>query len=344
MPKPLRVGIVADNPSFPADWHDVVEKVRIADQLGYDSVWLGESWGYELFTSLADLVRVTQRIKLGAGIANVFSRSPAVIAATAATLDERSNGRFLLGIGSSGPQVIEHWHGVPYAKPLQRIHEYADIINAIIRREPLKHQGEIFQLERGFKLRFKPVRDHIPLYIAAMSPKSVAQTGAIADGILPTFWPLDKVDRLRADLDAGSISAGRPAGSVTIAEYITTAVIAGEEQRDIARMLARAPIAWYIGRMGTFYADMLRRNGYGDEVEAVLGGWQRGPDTAAAAVSDRLLDATAIVGTPDEVAAGLRGWAAAGVAEPLITMPPGDVAAAEAQLGALHDALGALAD
>src|SRR5215469_17459339 len=118
----LRIGIVADNPSFPADWHNVVEKVRVADQLGYDSVWLGESWGYELFTSLADLVRVTQRIKLGAGIANVFSRSPAVIAATAATLDERSNGRFLLGIGSSGPQVIEHWHGVPYAKPLQRIH------------------------------------------------------------------------------------------------------------------------------------------------------------------------------------------------------------------------------
>src|SRR5215469_17260580 len=112
----LRVGIVADNPSFPTEWHDVVEKVRVADQLGYDSVWLGESWGYELFTSLADLVRVTQRIKLGAGIANVFSRSPAVIAATAATLDERSNGRFLLGLGSSGPQVIEHWHGVPYAK------------------------------------------------------------------------------------------------------------------------------------------------------------------------------------------------------------------------------------
>jgi F420-dependent oxidoreductase-like protein len=336
---PLPVGLVADNPNFPAEWDVVVAKARLADELGFDSIWLGETWGYDLLTSLADLVRATQQIKIGAGIVNVFSRSPGVVAAAAATLDERSGGRFLLGLGSSGPLVIEHWHGAAYAQPLRRIREYVEIVNMIMRREPLHYQGEIFHLDRGFKLRFKPVREHIPIYLASLSPKSIAQAGAIADGILPTFWPATAVPALRGTLDAASVAAERPAGSVVIAPYITSAVIMDERQRDLARMRARAPIAWYIGRMGTFYADMLRRNGYADEVAAVLAGWQRGAESAAAAVSDRLLDDTAIVGTPAEVAATLRRWHALGVQQPLLSMPPGDVATAGPTLAALRDAL-----
>jgi F420-dependent oxidoreductase-like protein len=336
---PLRVGLVADNPNFPAEWDAVRAKVRIADELGFDSIWLGETWGYDILTSLADLARDTQHIKLGAGILNVFSRSPGVVASSAATLDERSGGRFILGLGSSGPQVIEHWHGAAYEKPLRRIREYVEIVNMIMRREPLTYSGEIFHLERGFKLRFKPVRDHIPIYLASLGPKSVTQTGAIADGILPTFWPAPAYPALRAELDAGSVAAVRDPGSVRIAPYITSAVILDEGQRDLARMLARAPVAWYIGRMGTFYADMLRRNGYPAEVEAVLAGWQRGPEAASAAVTDRLLDDTAIVGTPTEVAAKLRAWVALGVDEPLLSMPPGDVEMAGKTLAALRDAL-----
>ncbi len=339
MSMPLRVGLVADNPNFPSEWDSVVAKTRIADELGYDSLWLGETWGYDLLTSLADLVRETKQIKLGAGIVNVFSRSPGVVAATAATLDERSGGRFLLGLGSSGPQVIEHWHGAAYHKPLRRIREYVEIVNMIMRREPLVYQGEIFHLERGFKLRFKPVRDHIPIYLASLGPKSITQAGEIADGILPTFWPISSIQSLRAALDAGSQTAGRPAGSVLIAPYITTALIADESQREMARMMARAPIAWYIGRMGTFYADMLRRNGYPMEVEAVLEGWTRGQESAVAAVTDRLLDDTAIIGTPAEVADTLRRWSALGVDQPLISMPPGDLVTTRALLGALRDAL-----
>ncbi len=341
MSMPLPVGLVADNPNFPAEWDAVVAKARIADELGYDSIWLGETWGYDILTSLADFVRATKQIKVGAGIINVFSRSPGVVAATAATLDERSGGRFLLGLGSSGPQVIEHWHGAAYAQPLRRIREYVAIVNMIMRREPLNYQGEIFHLERGFKLRFKPVRDHIPIYLASLSPKSIAQAGAIADGILPTFWPASAVPALRQTLDEAASAAERPAGSTIIAPYITSAVIMDEGQREMARMLARAPIAWYIGRMGTFYADMLRRNGYPAEVEAVLAGWQRGPENAAAAVSDRLLDDTAIIGTPTEVAATLRRWHALGVQQPLLTMPPGDVSTVGQTLAALRDALAA---
>lgn len=342
MPRtPIRVGLVADNPNFPSEWDAVVTKVRIADKLGYDSIWLGETWGYDIVTSLTDLVRETQQIKLGAGIFNIYSRSPGVIASTAATLDERSGGRFLLGLGSSGPQVIEHWHGEPYTKPLRRLREYVDIINMIMRREPLQYAGEVFQLERGFKLRFKPVRNHIPIYLASLGPKSIDQTGAIADGILPTFWPRDGLGTMRAALDAGSATTGRSPGSVAIAPYLTTALIGNEAQREIARLMARAPIAWYIGRMGTFYADMLRRNGYTNEVEAVIAAWQTGQEAAARAVSDQLLDMTAIVGTPTEVASQLRVWADAGVDEPLISMPPGSVDETEQLLGELRAALDA---
>ncbi len=336
---PVRVGIVADNPNFPEPWDVVVAKTRVADELGFDSVWLGETWGYDIFTSLNDLSRATQRIKLGAGIANVFSRSPGVIAATAATLDERSGGRLVLGLGSSGPQVIEHWHGMRYDRPLRRVREYVDIVNMIMRRDPLTYHGEIFQLDRGFKLRFKPLRSHIPIYLASLSPQSIEQTGQIADGILPTFWPRGAFGALRSTLDSASVATGRAAGSVAIAPYITTALIADDSQRAEARQLARAPIAWYVGRMGTFYATMLTRNGFGAEVTAIIEGWKAGPDAAATGVSDALLDATALVGTPAEMAAMLRDWAASGVDLPIIAMPPGDVEIAGALLAALRAAL-----
>src|ERR1017187_7892378 len=148
-----RIGLVAESPNFPGDWKQVVEKVKIADELGYDSVWLGESWGYELFTSMADLVRETKRIKIGAGIANIFSRTPGLLAMSAATLDERSGGRIILGLGPSGANVIEHFHGVKFEKPVKRTREYVEIIRMLLRGEKLVYSGEFFQLERGFKLR-----------------------------------------------------------------------------------------------------------------------------------------------------------------------------------------------
>ncbi len=320
-PAPLKLGLIADSPVFPGDWAAIVEHVRAADALGYDSVWLGEAWGYELFTSLADLARETSRIKLGAGVANVFSRSPAVIASTAATLDERSGGRMLLGLGTSGPQVIEHWHGIPYEKPLRRLREYTEIINKIIAREPLTYDGELFHLERGFTIRFRPPRAHIPIYIASLTPKSIRQTGEIADGVLPTYWPAHAFPEMRRALDEGSAAAGRPAGSVKIAAYITTEVLLDESERAAAVRRASGPIAFYIGRMGTFYADMLASHGFADEVAAVKRGWESGQQAALAAVSERLLNATALIGSAEEIVARLREWMALGLEEPLLSLP-----------------------
>lgn len=337
---PLRIGIVADSPTFPGDWNLIRENVHLADSLGYDSVWLGEAWGYELFTSLADLVRVTTRMKLGAGVANIFSRSPAVIAASAATLDERSGGRMLLGLGSSGPQVVEHWHGVPFSRPLQRTREYVQIINAILRREPLNYKGDIFALERGFTIRFTPIRDHIPIYLASLGPKNIQLAGEVADGILPVYWPARDYPDLRAQLDAGSEKAGRPAGSVRIAPYLTVEIVLDEADHEAARRRAAAPVAFYVGRMGTFYGEMLSRHGFAEDVAAIVKGWESGHRSAIAAVSDQLLDATAIVGKPDEVVARLREWQALGMDEPLISMPGGSAEQSAARLEALARAAG----
>jgi F420-dependent oxidoreductase-like protein len=337
-----RIGFVADSPNFPGEWNAVVEKVKIADELGFDAVWLGESWGYELFTSMADLVRSTKRIKIGAGIANIYSRTPALIASSAATLDERSGGRILLGLGPSGANVIEHWHGVPFQKPVKRTREYVEIIRMILRGEKLVYAGEFFHLERGFKLRFTPLRAELPIYIAAMGPKNVVQTGEIADGVLPVYWPGNKWGDLRAQLDEGSQLASRPAHSAAIAPYITSAILhentSPEELRAVYAQVA-APLAYYIGKMGVYYAQMLTRNGFGTDVQAVIEGWKEGMKTAIEAVSPRMLDAVTIIGTPREVVAKIDQWGAAGVDEPLLSMPAGTVEQAASQLGALADAL-----
>jgi F420-dependent oxidoreductase-like protein len=337
-----RVGLVAEIPNFPGPWNEVMEKVKIADELGYDSIWLGESWGYELFTSMADLARVTKRIKIGAGIANIYSRTPAVIASTVATLDERSGGRIILGLGPSSANVVEHWHGVPFQKPVKRTREYIEIIRMILRGERLVYHGEFFNLERGFKLRFTPLRADLPIYIAAMGPKNLLQSGEISDGVLPVYWPGDKWGEMREILDEGAREAGRPAHSAAIAPIVTCIILdehASESDRAAARLFAAAPLAFYIGRMGVYYADMLTRHGYGEEVAVVQEAWKHKDKNPAEAVSPALVEATSIIGAPKEIVAKLDQWAASGVDEPLLGMPGGSVDEVGAKLSAMMDAL-----
>lgn len=330
----MRIGVVG-GVAPGGDWRQAVNTVRLADELGYDSLWLGETWGFELFSSLADLAHVTERITLGAGIANVFSRSATVIAMAAATVDAQSEGRLILGLGSSGPIVIEKLHGVPFERPLQRLREYTDIINTLIAGERLDHHGELLQLDQGFRLRMNPVRPHIPIYIASLTPKSLEQSGAIADGVLPIYWPGAKFGEMRTLLDGASTAANRPPGSTRIAPYITTTVVEKEDDREAMRRRARAPIAFYIGRMGNFYAEMLERHGFVDEVAAVRKGWKDGHDAAAAGVSDAMLDATALVGTADEIASRLESWVGSGLDEPLLSFAGADPAKVERSLRAL---------
>jgi F420-dependent oxidoreductase-like protein len=331
----VRLGFTVDNPNLPSEWQSLVEKVKLAEQLGFDSIWIGEAWGHEIFTRIAELVRETSRIRIGTGIVNVFSRSPAVIASSIATLDEMSGGRMLLGLGTSGGNVVEHWHGVPFQRPLRRLREYIDIINLIMRREPLRYEGELFNLQRGFRLRFTPLRPHVPIYVASITPSSIAQTGEIADGVLPVLWPDHEYGVLRRQLGLGAARSGRRAEDVAIASYITTIYVREEAQRDRARRLAASSIASYVGRMGVFYAQMLARNGYPEEVQRIKARWQDDPASAADAVSASMLDSIAMVGTPAEIHARCQRYASLGIDEAILSMPPGAPDAAGAMMETL---------
>ncbi len=159
-----------------------IELTRTAEGLGYDSVWVPEAWGIDAVSVLGALAVKTERIRLGTGILNVFSRTPALLGQTAATLDAISGGRFILGLGTSGPQVVAGWHGLPFDRPLQRMRETVEIVRQVVRRQPLRFEGEIFRLSQGLKLLSHPLRDRIPIYLATLTPAGLRLTGELADG------------------------------------------------------------------------------------------------------------------------------------------------------------------
>ena len=276
--------------------HDLIECVRAADACGYDSFWLPEAWEREAFTLLTELALRTERIHLGTGIINVFSRSPALIAMSAATLDEISGGRFRLGLGTSGARVIEDFHGISYQKPLTRLKETVQIIRALLSGESIDFSGECFKLSR-FKLGFKPVRGDIPIYVAGLGRKSLHQIGEIADGWLPTHWPRTKLSNGVAEIRVSAEASGRDTAGIEIAPFVNV-VVSGDLAK--ARNSARLPLAYYIGGMGDYYHSALSRLGFGAEADRVRELWQEGrPREAIRAVSDEMIDSIAICGPLD---------------------------------------------
>ena len=163
---PRRLALSVGFTGNPEQNKELIKRIQIAEEAGVEAVFTAETWGRDQFSLLTQIALATKTIKIGTGIAPVFGRSPAVLAMTYATLDELSGGRVIIGLGTSGSRVIEHWHGQPFEKPLQRLKEYCEIINLIIAGEKVVYEGEIFKLQRGFKLLFNPVRNHIPIYIA----------------------------------------------------------------------------------------------------------------------------------------------------------------------------------
>ncbi|MEZ4547320.1 MAG: LLM class flavin-dependent oxidoreductase [Thermodesulfobacteriota bacterium] len=172
---------------------ELVEFARLAEGLGYHSIWVPEMWGRDAFSILGLLAANTTRIKLATGIVPVFSRAPSVIAQTIATLDEISGGRMILGLGTSGPAVIENWHGMKFKKPLQRTREYVEIIRMILSGGKVDYDGEIFKL-KGFRLQFSPPRPDIPILVAAIGPKNIRLTGEVADGWIPFLLPREGIN------------------------------------------------------------------------------------------------------------------------------------------------------
>jgi F420-dependent oxidoreductase-like protein len=279
------------------DKRDLIECVRAADACGYDSFWLSEAWEREAFTILTELALRTERIHLGTGIINVFSRSPALIAMSAATLDEISGGRFRLGLGTSGARVIEDFHGISYQKPLTRLKETVEIVRALLSGDSIDFNGECFKLSR-FKLGFKPVRSDIPIYVAGLGPRSLRQIGEVADGWLPTHWPRTRLDEGIAEIRAGAEAAGRDASRIEVAHFVNV-VVSNDVAR--ARNSTRLPLAYYIGGMGDYYHAALSRLGFVAEADRVRELWQAGrPREAIRAVTDEMVASIAICGSLDD--------------------------------------------
>jgi coenzyme F420-dependent oxidoreductase len=299
---------------------EIVEVVLQAGALGYDSVWVGESWGRDGVTWLTQLACHTSRIQLATGIATVYSRSPALIAQTVAALDEISEGRVILGLGTSGPLVIENWHGLPFDRPLRRTREYIEIIRLILSGERVNYRGEIFQLQ-GFRLPFTPVRSKVPVYVASLGPQNLRLTGELADGWLPIYLDTSHLPDFRRDIASGAKKVGRTLDAIDVAPYILSCV---SEDAEAARRLVKSHLTYYIAGMGTFYAKLITRYGFEDEVNRVREAWAKGDRKAAAShVSDAMVAHMAICGSPQDGRAQLETYRAAGVTLPIVSFAHG---------------------
>jgi F420-dependent oxidoreductase-like protein len=300
---------------------ELLELAQEAERLGYDSAWAAEAWGVDAITPLAWLGATTSTIKLGTAIMQLPGRSPANAAMTAVTLDMLSGGRFLMGLGTSGPQVVEGWHGQEWGKPLGKTREYVEIVRAIFRRERLEHHGEHYDipvqggtgLGKPLKLMARPLRADIPIYIAAIGPKAVDQAFEIADGWLPIFWSPEKarsvfpIDRAREGFD---IAPSVPA-------LVTDDVESG-------RNMMKEYYSFYIGGMGArgknFYNDLFTRYGYEAEAREIqdlfLDGRQR---EAATKVPDAFVDEVALVGPVERIRDRLAAWRESGATSLLVS-------------------------
>ena len=297
-----------------------------AERLGYHSLWTAEAYGSDSVTPLVWLAAHTERINVGTAIMQMPARTPAMTAMTAATIDLLTGGRFMLGIGASGPQVVEGWHGVVYGKLLTRTREYVEIVRTILKREqPLEHHGEYYDipvrggtgLGKPLKLIVHPLRSNIPIYVAAIGPKNVSLAAEIADGWLPVFFSPYRANVFRASLEEGF---GRRSGGKTLADFDiapTVSVVVGDDV-DACRMQIKPNLALYVGGMGArgknFYNDLACRYGYEDAAKKIQDLYLEGKkNEAIAAVPDELVDEIALCGPPERIKDQLAAWREAGV-------------------------------
>ena len=315
----MRIGIVPFWKNY--DRKAVLRAAQLADDLGYDSIWIPEAWAYEQFQLLAEIAGATKRLKLATGIANVFSRSPGLLAMSAATLDEISEGRVILGLGTSGKVVVENFHGVPYRKPLTRLRDTIRILRALWAGERLTPELSGEMDLRHFKLEMTPIRSHIPVYVASLQDKAIHEIGAMADGWVPTFWPYEHFADGLSMIAAGAKEAGRDPSEIELAPFVGIIPFA---DADIARSLIKPLVSFYIGGMGTYYHALFCRYGFAENADLVRDLYNAGKrKEAAAAVADDLIDAIAICGPREACRERLGEWAAHGVGSALMNLPTG---------------------
>ena len=304
-----------------------LEVVREAEAAGFHSVWAAEAYGSDAATVLGWLAAQTKTIKIGSAIFQMPARSPAMTAMTAATLDQLSDGRMIIGLGSSGPQVAEGWHGQRFAKQMARTREYVEILRKALARERLEHHGEIYELPlpdgpgKALKLTISTVQDRIPIYLAAIGPNNTKLAGEIADGWIPIFFSPEHVGEARELLEEGAERGGRDLNGFDISPSVQVRI---DDDVDRARDVMRPFLALYVGGMGSrkknFYNELVRRYGFEDAAEEVQNLYLDGKkEEAAAALPDELIDATTLVGSAERIAERLEVYREAGVGTLTVT-------------------------
>ena len=313
---------VAAQPSVDA----LCDQAKRAEQLGYERAWLPETWGRDAVTVLTSIAHHTSEIGIGTSILPVYSRSPALIGQTAATLQEVSEGRFRLGLGPSGPIVVENWHGVDYGNPLRRTRETVEIVKNVLAGEEVSYDGEEFDLS-GFRLRCEPPEIPPPVDAAGMGPKSVELAGRFADGWHALLVTKDGLQDRLDDLRRGADLADRDPDEVRVTLSLTCAAL---DDADRARESVRQHLAFYVGGMGTFYRDSLARSGHEETANEIYDTWQAGDrEAATAAIDDDLLDSLAVAGTPETARERLDSFAALEGVDAVAVSFPRDASLAE---------------
>lgn len=313
----MKVGAIIE-PRLPG----AVEFASSAEKIGVASLWVPEVWGYDALTGLAYIAATTSSIQLGTFVVQLGSRSPALLATSALSLQELSSGRFILGVGSSGPRVMEGWHGVRFTKPVQTTRETIEIIRTVSRGERLEHPGEIYPLplpdSRGSALVPQVRPQHVPVYIAAMGPRNLELTGEAADGWLGNAFIPEAAEVFLGPLRDGATRGGRALSDLDLVAPVAVEFHDDRASADAAARRHADGYAFTIGAMGTggenFYNQAFSRLGYGDEVAEVAQLWQAGKrDEARAAVPLDLGRLTNLLGTQDDIAARLHKYRAAGI-------------------------------
>jgi F420-dependent oxidoreductase-like protein len=315
----VRLGLYMGYASPGTNPTELIALAQHAERVGFDSAWAAEAWGTDAVTVLAWLAATTTTLKVGSAIMQIPGRTPANTAMTAMTLDLMSGGRFLLGLGTSGPQVVEGWHGEPWGKPLERTREYVAIVRAALRREPIEHRGEHYEipytgpgatgLGKPLRLMARPLRADVPIYLAAIGPRNVALAAEIADGWIPIFFSPDRF----AELFQPRLAAAKPGFDVA-ASVPVVLVDDAQAGRDALKPM----LALYVGGMGArgqnFYNALAVRYGYEEAARTIqdlyLDGKKR---EAVAAVPDELVDEIALVGPRERIADRLAVWRECGV-------------------------------
>jgi F420-dependent oxidoreductase-like protein len=318
----MKLGVMAGYAVNQEQLLDMARAAEVAEEIGYDSIWTAEAYGFDAATPLAYFAARTERIRLGSAIFQIPGRTPGNAAMTACSIDNLSNGRFNLGLGSSGPQVAEGWHGQPFAKQIQRTREYIEILRKMLGRELAAYDGEVYKLPlpdglgKPLKLMTRPVQERIPIYLAAIGPKNTALAGELCDGWLPYLYGPEHAEQLNANLRVGAERAGRTIDEIAISPSVFTAV--GDGDLDELRDRMRPILALYIGGMGAreknFYNNLVSSYGFEDDARRIQDLYlDKKYEESAAAIPAELIDLVSLVGDRDRIADRIAAYADVGV-------------------------------